>query len=332
MVDTVLEVGGRALRDDRGAAVLAADHGGRGPVPGLRPPRGRRRLPPADPRLLTPTAPSRSCSTCASTPSPPPSAPTDRVGRAEVGGSGCGCGNRRARATSSRPVAGPAPSPWTARTFEWRGAHGNRDRSWGPRRWGGPKMWRWFSINVGDDTHFGGIRLGTGAGDLHRGWVWHEGRATSVAEWRVRTELAGDGVTHRVVHLDVVDKSGCTHPLRGEVMRVADIGQAGGTMVNEGLARWTYADLPAGAHRLRHLRVPAPARRPPGGRSSRSSSGPVPEPESEPSQGPVHAATTRSRSRSGAGWVARCATSGACPVAPPASPALSISTSRRRRR
>src|SRR6476661_8478579 len=23
-------------------------------------------------------------------------------------------------------------------------ARGNRDKSWGPRRWGGPKMWRWF--------------------------------------------------------------------------------------------------------------------------------------------------------------------------------------------
>ena len=33
---------------------------------------------------------------------------------------------------------------------EWHGAHGNRDRSWGPRRWGGPKMWRWFSINFGE--------------------------------------------------------------------------------------------------------------------------------------------------------------------------------------
>jgi hypothetical protein len=132
--------------------------------------------------------------------------------------------------------------------FEWQGARGNRDRSWGPRRWGGPKMWRWFSINVGDDTHFGGIRLGTGAGDLHRGWVWHGGTATSVAEWRVRTELADDGVTHRIVHLDVVDKAGRTHRLQGDVMRVADIGQAGGTMVNEGLARWIYAD-PAGAER-----------------------------------------------------------------------------------
>jgi hypothetical protein len=125
-------------------------------------------------------------------------------------------------------------------THEWKGAHGNRDRSWGPRRWGGPKMWRWFSINVGDDLHFGGIRLGTEAGDLHRGWVWDGTRATSVAEWRVRTDLEDDGITHRVVHLDVVDKSGRTFPLRGDVLRVAPIGQAGGTLVNEGLARWTY--------------------------------------------------------------------------------------------
>jgi hypothetical protein len=130
-------------------------------------------------------------------------------------------------------------------SHEWQGAHGNRDRSWGPRRWGGPKMWRWFSINIGEDMHFGGIRLGTDAGDLHRGWVWDGTRATSVAEWRLRTELADDGVTQRVTHLDVLDKKGRTYPLRGDVMRVADIGRAGGTMVNEGLARWTYED-PAG--------------------------------------------------------------------------------------
>jgi hypothetical protein len=134
-------------------------------------------------------------------------------------------------------------------THEWKGAHGNRDRSWGPRRWGGPKMWRWFSINVGDDLHFGGIRLGTDAGDLHRGWVWDGSRATSVAEWRVRTELEDDAVTHRVVHLEVADKSGRTFPLRGDVLRVAPIGQAGGTLVNEGLARWTYEGAADGGPR-----------------------------------------------------------------------------------
>jgi len=130
---------------------------------------------------------------------------------------------------------------------DWQVAHGNRDKSWGPRRWGGPKMWRWFSINVGD-LHFGGIRLGTDAGDLHRGWVWDGQAATSVAEWRVRTELAGDGLTHRVVHLQVLDKKGRTFDLRGDVLRVAGTRQVSGTVVNEGLARWTYED-PSGTTR-----------------------------------------------------------------------------------
>jgi len=122
----------------------------------------------------------------------------------------------------------------------WADAHGHRDKSWGPRRWGGPSMWRWFSINIGDDLHFGGIRLGTEAGDLHRGWVWDGSSATSVAEWRVRTELEDDGLTHKVVHLEVIDKQGRTFDLRGDVLRVAGTRQVSGTVVNEGLARWTY--------------------------------------------------------------------------------------------
>jgi hypothetical protein len=122
-------------------------------------------------------------------------------------------------------------------------ARGNRDKSWGPRQWGGPRMWRWFSINIGDDVAFGGIRLGTDAGDLHRGWVWRDGRATSVAEWQLQTELADDGLTQRVVHLTVLDKGGRTHELRGDVLRVAPLPRAsatGSTVVNEGLTRWTY--------------------------------------------------------------------------------------------
>jgi hypothetical protein len=122
-------------------------------------------------------------------------------------------------------------------------ARGNRDKSWGPRKWGGPKMWRWFSINIGDDTHFGGIRIGTDAGDLHRGWVWTKGEHASVANWDVRTEVEDDGVTHKVTHLQVTDKLDRVHELRADLLRV-DPGKAGirpnGTIVNEGLARWTY--------------------------------------------------------------------------------------------
>lgn len=128
-------------------------------------------------------------------------------------------------------------------------ARGNRDKSWGPRRWGGPQMWRWFSINIPGDapgdagTNFGGIRIGTPAGDLHRGWVWHEGEAVSIRAWDVTTEVADDGVTHRVSHVRATDKRGRTHELRGDILRVYGLPHRTGdrtTVVNEGLARWTY--------------------------------------------------------------------------------------------
>jgi hypothetical protein len=122
-------------------------------------------------------------------------------------------------------------------------ARGNRDKSWGPRRWGGPRMWRWFSVNVGDDAHFGGIRIATEAGDLHRGWVWRDGAATSIREWQLRTELGPDGIAHRVAHVRGIDKRGRVHALRADVLRVAPalVERSGRrTLVNEGLARWTY--------------------------------------------------------------------------------------------
>ena len=63
---------------------------------------------------------------------------------------------------------------------------------------------------------------------------------TSIREWRLRTELAEDGLTQRRVHAVVVDKRDRRYQLTGDVLRVADIGKAGGTVVNEGLTRWTY--------------------------------------------------------------------------------------------
>ncbi len=122
-------------------------------------------------------------------------------------------------------------------------ARGNRDKSWGPRRWGGPQMWRWFSINIDDDTHFGGIRIGTDAGDLHRGWVWRDGRAASIREWDVTTELADDGLTHIATIVRATDKLDRVHELHADVLRVYGVPHRRGdraTIVNEGLARWTY--------------------------------------------------------------------------------------------
>jgi hypothetical protein len=122
-------------------------------------------------------------------------------------------------------------------------ARGNRDKSWGPRRWGGPKMWRWFSINIDDDTHFGGIVIGTDGGDLHRGWVWKDGEHQSIAEWKVTSDLEDDGITHKRTHVTAIDKAGRSHGLEDELLRV-EPGNKGikpsTTIVNEGLARWTY--------------------------------------------------------------------------------------------
>src|SRR5262245_56450693 len=102
-------------------------------------------------------------------------------------------------------------------------ARGNRDKSWGPRRWGGPTMWRWFSVNVGDDVHFGGIRIGTPAGDLHRGWVWRDGEAASIRRWDVHTVLAADGLTHTRSDVQATDSRGRVHALDGELLRVAPV-------------------------------------------------------------------------------------------------------------
>jgi hypothetical protein len=131
------------------------------------------------------------------------------------------------------------------RRHEVEAARGNRDKSWGPRRWGGPTFWRWFSINLGDEMHFGGILIGTPAGELHRGWVWRDGAFASIRQWDVRTELANDGYTHRVTRVRARDSKDRVHELRGDVLRVAPVvHDAGGrrTVINEGLTRWTCED------------------------------------------------------------------------------------------
>ncbi len=131
--------------------------------------------------------------------------------------------------------------------YEWADGEcrGNRDKSWGPRRWGGPKMWRWFSINLGDDVHFGGIRIGTDSGDLHRGWVWRDGAHSSIRNWDVRTEMADDGVTHKVTHVKATDAEGRVHDLRADLLRVHGIpsGAKSTTVVGEGLAKWSCDGL-----------------------------------------------------------------------------------------
>ena len=124
--------------------------------------------------------------------------------------------------------------------------YGNRDKSWGVRDWQGPSHWRWFSANFGDDLALGAVRIGFGEKEIQSGWLWREGapalRFTGV---EVKTELADDGITQVRSILDLCDENGETHHLEGELLSVAPLPQAKDgrrTLINEGLARWTYDD------------------------------------------------------------------------------------------
>lgn len=124
---------------------------------------------------------------------------------------------------------------------------GMRDKSWGPRRTDGGRglrMWRWFSINLGDDLHLGGIRVGTEGGEVHRGWMWRDGQAVSLRRWDMRTRLAADGLTQQAIEMVVTDKTGARHELSGEVLRAAPfpVLEMHGTRVLEGLTRWRHRD------------------------------------------------------------------------------------------
>ncbi len=128
------------------------------------------------------------------------------------------------------------------RSHELRG-FGNRDKSWGPRETSGDRglrMWRWFSINLGASFHLGGIVAGTEAGELHRGWVFEDGHVRTIKRWQLTTRLADDGLAQRSIVLDATDSSGTTHSIRGEVLRVAEIGigEARGMRIFEALTRF----------------------------------------------------------------------------------------------
>ena len=103
--------------------------------------------------------------------------------------------------------------------------------------------WRWFSINIGDRAQYGGVRIMTAAGDLHRGWVWRDGEASSIREWAITTKIGADGLVHESLDLDVRDKHDRVRHLHGDVLRAERLGdEAGSGCVVEALTRWTSDD------------------------------------------------------------------------------------------
>ena len=107
--------------------------------------------------------------------------------------------------------------------------------------------------------------IGTPDGDLHRGWVWRDGEHSSIAEWKVTSELADDGVTHRKTFVTAPDKAR-PHPRAGS-RRLPRRARAGRhPAVDDDRQRGPRPLDLRGPHRHRHQRVPPPARRrrPPG--------------------------------------------------------------------
>ena len=116
-------------------------------------------------------------------------------------------GPLRAGRRVERLARGRRRAPGVAR------AHGNRDRSWGPRRWGGPRMWRWFSINVDDDAppRRHPARHRRGATSTAAGCGTGAGRRASLSG-ACAPSSPTTALTQRVVHLEVLDKEGAHVP------------------------------------------------------------------------------------------------------------------------
>ena len=61
--------------------------------------------------------------------------------------------------------------------------------------------------------------MGTEAGDVHKGWVWRDGRSSSIRHWELETVVHDDKMTPKSLDLVITDKEGHLHKLHGEIIR-----------------------------------------------------------------------------------------------------------------
>lgn len=142
------------------------------------------------------------------------------------------------------------------RTFE---GYGVRDKSWGPRNWGGgsgsggqpalssatapnPFVF-WFSMNFGAEASLGGSLFRGKDGELRgEGWI-QEGDVHEPLKDVVGHAVFRDGsILHDRVRLEGVSASGKRVSIEGEMVGMCPTKipfPGGATFVNEGLARFT---------------------------------------------------------------------------------------------
>ena len=173
-----------------------------------------------------------------------------------IGGDGQGAEAADASSAATRQSVGKGHLEQAGRWSGWIEIGGDRHelgptRPRQPRQVVGPApLGRAEDVALVLDQHRRATRtsaascIGTPDGDLHRGWVWRDGEHASIAEWKVTSELADDGVTHT----QVATSPPSTRPAAptswkptSSASSPAPAGiQPSTTIVNEGLARWTY--------------------------------------------------------------------------------------------
>jgi len=120
---------------------------------------------------------------------------------------------------------------------------GHRDHSWGVRDWSAPHAWTWLTCQFGDELAFNLSRVAIQSVDVFNGFLCHGGRNYPVRRAELETRFEQDGLTQRSLRFRFEDTSGKAIEVEGDVLTVIplDLRSRGhATMVNEGLARYTW--------------------------------------------------------------------------------------------
>jgi hypothetical protein len=120
---------------------------------------------------------------------------------------------------------------------------GHRDHSWGVRDWSAPRAWTWLSCQFAGELAFNLSRVAIESVDMFNGFLCHGGRNYPVRRAELSTEFEDDGRTQRSLRFTFEDTSGKTIEVAGEVLTVIPLdlrARGHNTMVNEGLARYTF--------------------------------------------------------------------------------------------
>lgn len=137
--------------------------------------------------------------------------------------------------------------------------YGVRDKSWGPRDWGGSAtseeksdakktegpapFVNWFSMNFGKELAMGGSCFRHGNGEIRgSGWIQTDGETEDLEDVLITSTYKPDSILHDSVVLTGKSASGKPIRVEGKVLTICPtkIPMPGGaTFVNEGLAEFT---------------------------------------------------------------------------------------------